>query len=224
MPHSLALRLRRRLSAPGALPLRIRTFLSGLCMAFFLGIGIFQPSFTKGLAYAGILFGIGGSSVLYWETGIAPDEVTRLANHIASAGHSPNLSKSERDTVFLIAVMGLVCGSIIAFTMWAVNQQSPNPERFAWRLTGCAAYAIIPSLSIYYMFKQARQWLHSQATLLRDPPYEEAVKRYFRSCGFMFLVIAGLLQIPDLLLSSETPPAAKSETVINPANAEPPSR
>ncbi len=199
MPHSLASRVPRNINRPGTFPPRIRNFLSCVWVASFLGIGLFRPGFTRGLTYLGLLLGICGAAVLYWETSLAPDEATLLANGIEAAGRTPNLAKSDWEAILIASFFSVLSGAVICFAAWNIDQHSPNPYRLAWQLLGGVAYAVVPPCSLAYTFRGARRWLHKQIFLLREQSHDAMAKQYFRKIGFVLLVLSGVFQIPDIL-------------------------
>ena len=191
----------RRFQSPSVLPLRVTTFILCVWLALYGGIGFCHPGFPRGLAYAGVLFGICGAAVLFWETNLAPDEVTRITYSIQTAGQSPNLTRSDRQTVMIAAITGCSFTALIDWSAWHLNQRSPNPWRLAVQLAVGFMFAVAPSLALYSLIKVARRWLRKQADLLRDQPHlhESAIQRYTRGLGFIFLILSGVCQLPALL-------------------------
>jgi hypothetical protein len=168
------------------------------------GVPLFRPSFLVGIAFVGILLGMCGAAILYWETNLVPDEVTKITNVIMAAGDSRSLNRRERHSLLVVSLESGIFGVLIGLLSFRVYQGSPNRWRFAVELEVSVLCALMPPTTYYAAMKWARLWFHRQAETLgrfNQRPAQRLliIRSWLRLLGFVALWLAGLLQLPALL-------------------------
>ena len=196
--------LRRRLHAddPTLLPFKVRLFMMGHGFFAWLGVLIIQPGWPHGMAYLGLVSGTFAGSILFWESQLQQDDIERVTRTIMEAGQDRKLTRFDKQGLYVMMAF---------FLALALLAEVVIVER--WQSTGNGYRAIVQS-EIIWLFLVAmagllfalnigiRIYFHNRANLLKSVDHagkQALVKRYLQTLGFLFLIAAGILQMPSNL-------------------------
>jgi hypothetical protein len=189
---------------PNILPPYARTFGA----AIFVSIGliyIWGPGslgFRRTLAACGLVLGVFGAGVLYWETVAPVQELRTVHNDFARVGSTKKLSIGQIAGVIAFAGLGFVTAYLQAAVF--VLSAKGNPNAVGWHTAlrvGVVflVYALAP-LGTYGAAKWQRRFCNRWAERFRvsqDPTAE--IKRFLRLIGFRSLFFSGIAQLPATL-------------------------
>jgi hypothetical protein len=186
------------------LPLKVRTFIF-LIIIISSPLIIFSNSDTlHKLAACGIVLGVLGAGVLYWETIATDPELESIVNEIAHPGNSGKLSLGEiawviTFSLMMVPMLFLGADIIIYQHMHGKIENEPHTAlRVGLLLVGCA----LPASGLYGWIKLIRvlcnRWLKTLRVSQEDAR-KAVIKRILRLIGFASLSWAGILQFPATL-------------------------
>jgi len=155
------------------------------------------------MAFLGIVAGMFGASVIFWEARLNADDVGRVTRSIMQSGQQLNLTKGDWRSLIGMTIFSIIVAGLLWTIAWSVYQKSGN----GWRLSGqiqliTFLFVAIPFAAHWYYIKNTRRWFYQSANFLRTSSSEQQerfVKDRLRFIALGCLLVAGFLQIPMIL-------------------------
>jgi hypothetical protein len=206
------MKLRSTLSArinrdPNLLPVNARAFCAFtvmvMCMIYMLAPQ--HIGFARTLEACGIVLGVFGAGVLYWETVAEVQELQSVYKETAHMGSSTKLSLGQIVSVIVIVGLGFIIAYLQAGAIALSARHNPNQAELYTALRVVPVFIIyaIPALGFYGGTKWVRRFCSRWAERFQASQDMTAeIKRYLRLIGFRSLFFAGLAQLPATLVSA----------------------
>jgi hypothetical protein len=161
-----------------------------------------------GLAVAlqacGIVVGIFGADVLYWETVADVQELRGIYNETARMGASMKLSLGAIVGVIVFALLGFWMAWLQGAVIVLSAKHNPNQVGLytALRVLVVFIFYALPAVGAYGGEKWMHRFCNRWAERFRASPDMTAeIKRFLRLIGFRSLFFAGLAQLPATFVS-----------------------
>jgi hypothetical protein len=188
---------------PNIFPFSLRrdVVIALVCIAAIFLELIGKSGFLHVVAACGIVVGIFGARMLYWETVATNEELKSVGNQIAGAGISTTLSSSERTQVAALFTFGLVIFFLFLFAFPITKYHELHTA--ALFTGGLFLWCFFPPVGMYLLIKLIRRrcnrWLKSFAAS-EDDARKVEIKRILRATGFISLLVSGIMQLPAALV------------------------
>ena len=154
------------------------------------------------LSACGIVLGIFGSGVLYWETVADEAGLRSIGNEVLRSVDGRRLSVSEVGTVAMMACLSFL-QAFILMALVALRFREGHDAARALVGTGLTTVLLVgPALIVYAAQKGIRIWGTNWLAGLDLTPADRRkayIRRSLRLLGFAALVMAGAMQLPAAL-------------------------
>jgi hypothetical protein len=178
------------------------------CVAFhFLIVGLilmFNVGTLHTLAACGIVFGVFGAGVLWWETVAKDPDLQSVISEIVRIGSSTKLSFVDRGYVAILYQLAIVFFFFFGGLIYLIGTHNPNQLRLSPLLAVVVLFAfyVCAPMGLYVLIKLTRRWGSRWLKRIRASQDQNAeIKTFLRFIGFVSLWAAGFLQLPATLVS-----------------------
>lgn len=188
---------------PKLLPVNARVYIAGSMMiiAFIIILSEADP-FDK-LSACGLVLGIFGSGVLYWETIASDVSLSSVSNEIARMAQNQDLSISDAGTIVIFGNLGFFLLFLLPATLVFIRfRQSNDPVYMIKSISMIAFASASPAIGVYTTHKIIRNWSFNWINRFRLTPEGKRtayIKRFLRLTGFAALFVSGVMQLPAAL-------------------------
>jgi hypothetical protein len=185
---------------PKITPIPVRASSALLIMAF--GV-IMECNLTlrHSLAACSILLVVFAAGIRYWETVATDQDLQRVGNEIAYIGSCTKLSVGDSVSVIAFAHLGFIMAYLYSAQGVLIAKQNPNQLKLPIGLALIVVwiYFVCSPIVAYLGSKMGRclcsRW---RKRLQRDTSTAE-IKRILRLTSFAITLVAGVLQLPNVL-------------------------
>ena len=190
---------------PELLPVKARFWMASFGVTLAISTYIFKSNLYYEVTAFGILLGVFGAGVLYWETIISGEETNGIYHQIVREGDSKKLSDSElKSMLWYLQICSLefvLFMTLFVYKLRHVAAISLNRTIHTSVLLTIASFA--PIVLAYALTKFIRVSCNNNAFKMKNAIEEERinlVKTFLRRFGFKTLFVAGALQYVGILI------------------------
>jgi hypothetical protein len=190
---------------PNFLPVEARGYaafhITAISLIFMFKIGIVQT-----LAACGIVLGVFGAGVLYWETVATDQNLQSVSHELARVGGSTKLSFGENASVIALCHLGLVLFVLYSSLLVLIAKYNPNQLRLpaAVCIGLLFIFFAVALISTYGLIKTIRRlcsrWLE-RIRVSQGDTRKAQIKAILRLIGNASVILAGWAQLPAILIS-----------------------
>lgn len=187
---------------PSLLPIKVRSFIVVVGFGIAWIILYSHAGFRSKLSACGILLGVFGSGILYWETAADKYGLKSVSNEIIRSS-GKGLSFSDTGMVITLIQLGIV-QFFLFLPPWFANLKVG--QNGLWTSLGVSltfAVFVSPAIATYLLVKLLRYWSHvwsRKFQIASEISQEEMTKRFLRTFGFASLSLSGIMQLPAALV------------------------
>jgi len=184
---------------PNLLPIRVRSYVVGTVVLIFLILSLLSGDIWHKSAACGVILGIFGAGVLYWET-VADDCALQSVNNEIARTSSRSLSFSEIITVIKFSHYGILLFFVSLFLLLLhFKSGDSSVSCTVQRIVISLFISILPALVYYLFMKMLRfscsNWFQKFEATSQSVPTAQT-KRLLRTIGFASLFVSGIMQLP----------------------------
>jgi hypothetical protein len=185
---------------PKITPIPVRAWLALLIMAFGIIMGG-HLTVRHSLGACSILLLVFVAGIRYWETVATPQDLQRVSNEIAYMGRSMKLSFGDCALVIAYAHLGFIMAYLHSAQVVLIAKQNPNQLKLpielaliaVWICFGCSP------IGAYLGGKMWRYLCCRWRKRLQGDTSTAEIKRILRLTSFAITLVAGVLQLPNVL-------------------------
>jgi hypothetical protein len=165
---------------------------------------IAKIGFLRVLNADGVILGIFGARLLYWETVATKEELESIGNQIAGAGSSTNLSFGEYTHITALSQFGLLVFGFATIGILVIARFKGTLGLHTALIIGFLfLWCQFPAFGMGLLIKLTRRWCNGW--LRRFPASlgearKDEIKRVLRASGFISLFVSGVMQLLALLV------------------------